>query len=152
TDGGGLSASTSFLLTVGNPNTLPMITSIADQTTPENLPLTNIFFFVFDDETSPGNLVVTASSSNSNLVSNANLNIYPSQTNRLTVTPTAGMSGTTVITVTVTDSDGANASTSFLLKVFEPQITALTPESIAAGVTNLLLTVNGSNFVNGATV
>src|SRR5437667_9906118 len=74
----------------GQSNTPPIITAIGDQITSQNIGITNIFFFVSDAETSPSNLVVTASSSDTNLVPNANLNIAETSTNRLlTIKPAA---------------------------------------------------------------
>ena len=75
-------------------------------------------FTVSDSQTAASNLVVSAVSSDPNLVPAASLVFGGSGTNRtLTVTPAANQSGIVVITVTVTDATGLTASDSFTLTV-----------------------------------
>ena len=85
-------------------NTPPTISDIPDQTTPQNTPEGPIAFTVGDAETAPGSLTVTGSSSNTTLVPNANITFGGSGANRtVTVSPASGQTGTTTITVTVSD-------------------------------------------------
>ena len=63
------------------PNQPPSISDIANQTTPEDTPLT-VNFSISDAETSPANLTVTATSDNQVLVNNANLTLGGSDANR----------------------------------------------------------------------
>jgi len=111
-----LNASTVFVLTVNAVNDPPSISDILDQTVAGSAtaPLT---FTVSDLETLSASLTVTGVSSNPALVPDANLIFGGSGADRtVTATPVPGQSGTTIITVTV--SDGAlTASDSFVLTV-----------------------------------
>jgi ABC-type antimicrobial peptide transport system permease subunit len=74
-------------------------------------------FTVGDAETAAANLTVTASSSNTALVPNANVVLGGSGASRtVTVTPLANQSGTTTVTVTVNDG-AATASDTFTVDV-----------------------------------
>ncbi|MBI3418062.1 MAG: VCBS repeat-containing protein [Verrucomicrobia bacterium] len=67
-----------------------------------------------DLETPPGALLVKATSSNQELVLDQNLFLGGTGTNRtMSIFPTANVRGEAIITVTVTDGDGASARTSF---------------------------------------
>ncbi len=130
---GTASASTAFALTINPINDAPTITPISDQTTAENTPTSAIPFNIGDAETPAANLTISASSSVTTLVSNGNIDLGGSGSDRtITLTPTAGQSGTTEITITV--SDGAAAtSTSFTLTVSSvndaPTITAISNQT-----------------------
>lgn len=98
--------------------TPPTITDIADQTILEDTNTGAIPFTVGDAETPVGSLTVTATSSNTTLVPNANIVLGGSGASRtVTVTPAANQSGTATITVTVTDGDTMTATDTFLLTV-----------------------------------
>jgi hypothetical protein len=72
-----------------------------------------------------GDLALSAASSNLTLVPVANILSGGSGTNRtVIVTPTAGMTGTATITITVTDAGGLSDDTAFELTV-EPHRTYL---------------------------
>ena len=95
----------------------PYINDIADQSTKQDTPTGAIDFTVDDDEAAPANLTVTAASSNTALVPDANIVLGGSGTNRtITLTPAAKQSGTTTITVTVDDGGSASIDT-FVLTV-----------------------------------
>ncbi len=98
-------------------NSPPTISTIADQTVLENDTTNAISFTVDDVDSSASILVVTAESSNLTLVSPSGIVLSGSGTTRsITVTPNANQSGTVSITVTV--SDGAIAtSTTFILTI-----------------------------------
>ncbi len=98
-------------------NTAPTISPIGNQTTPEDVTLGPLAFSIGDAESSAGSLTVSAQSSNSALVPVASISFGGSGASRtLTVTPQPNASGTTNLTITV--SDGANsASTVFTLTV-----------------------------------
>lgn len=123
TDDNGESASDTFDLFVSS---LPTISDITDKITPIDTASGPHDFTVGDTETPPGLLVVTASSSDTTLVPNANIALGGSDANRtITLYPVSGKSGTTVITVSVTDEHGGSASDSFTLVVnAPPQLTA----------------------------
>jgi surface-anchored protein len=102
-------------LTVGN---APTISDIANQFVTENTTSGAIAFTVGDVETAAGDLVVTATSSATNIVPNANLVLGGSGANRtLTITPAVNRVGSTMITVTVTDAGGLQSSDSFVLTI-----------------------------------
>ena len=106
-DPGGLSATDTFVLTV---NSAPTISEIADQTVISGLAVGPVSFTVKDWETPAGDLTVSASSSNTGLVPNANIILGGTGGERtITVVPVAGQTGTAAITVSV--SNGAATTT-----------------------------------------
>ena len=123
TDSEGQTATTSFVVNVSDNNPAPTITSIAPQTTTVNKATGLINFVVGDQGTQIGDLTVTATSGNTTLVPNspANIVLMTSAGNpasrSLLITPAADQTGVAIITVTVRDSGGKEASTSFALSV-----------------------------------
>src|SRR4030095_536333 len=94
----------------------PTIEDIANQTTNQDT-VKNVTFNLGDDT---GSLIatVTATSSNTTLVPNANLVFSGSGGSRnLQITPAANQSGMTTITVTVTATNGRTATDTFDLTV-----------------------------------
>ena len=117
-DPDGASASSSFLLTVDPVNDLPTISHLADQVTAGSTPTAAVPFTIGDVETPAERLTLTGSSSNTKLVPNSNIVFGGVGADRtVIVTPADSQSGTAVITVTVTDSDGGAASETFELIV-----------------------------------
>ncbi|HKQ39965.1 MAG TPA: tandem-95 repeat protein [Verrucomicrobiae bacterium] len=107
---GTLSSSNTFTLNVNAVNDPPTISTIDPQTTSEDVPTTNIGFTVADPETQPTNLTVTASSSDTTVVPNANIalvNLGNSRTIR--VAPGTNQNG--LVSITVRVSDGTNSQT-----------------------------------------
>lgn len=105
-----------FAVTVGATNDPPSITAIANQETDEDAPLL-VPFTVGDAETPAALLTLAATSSNSNLVAVAGLAFDGSASNRfLIVTPRPNQSGTTTVTVAVSDGTLTNTA-AFLLTV-----------------------------------
>jgi hypothetical protein len=154
TDGDGGAANDTFVLTVTGTNDPPVITDIADQATSEDTAAGPIAFTVSDAETPAGSLTLAASSSNTNLVPDANIQFGGSDSNRtVTVTPAANQFGSAVITVTVTDTNGSTASDAFVLTVNAvndpPTLNALTDLVLNQGAGPQ--TVNLSGLGTGAT-
>lgn len=117
TDAGGGTSSDSFIVTITQVNDAPTISDIADQTIDANTSTAALPFTIGDIETATSALTVTATSSNTMLVPNANLALGGSDSNRtLIATPAANQSGTATITVTVSDGT-LSASDTFLLTV-----------------------------------
>lgn len=114
TDGGSQTATRTFTIAVG----VPTITTISNQTTAANTPVT-VTFTVNDTETAPAGLVVTATSSNTTLVPNANLVLTGPDSGgacSYLITPASGQTGSTTITITVSDGT-STAQTSFNMTV-----------------------------------
>src|SRR4029077_3667684 len=93
------------------------ISDVADHLTTVDTPTPPIPFTVNHADQPASNLVVTATSSNPTLVPTNNIVFGGSDSNRtVTVTPASGLTGTTTITLTVSDG-GLSASDSFVLTV-----------------------------------
>ena len=151
---GSLSSSNTFTLTVNPVNDPPTISTIDPQTTSEDVATTNIIFIVGDPETQPTNLTVTATSSDTTIVPNANIalaNLGNSRTIR--VTPGANQNG--LVSITVRVSDGTNFQTTAfnltILAVNDPP-TLAQPSNITtnedAGLISVPLTGIGSGAAN----
>src|SRR5207249_1160450 len=83
-------------------NSRPTISSITDQTTPEDIPAGPISFTIADAETAADALVLSASSSNTNVVRNTNIVFGGSGGNpTVTITPITNLFGTTTITISI---------------------------------------------------
>ncbi len=106
-------ASASFNLdvteTIGGGNDAPYISPISAQTSPVNKTLGPVYFTVSDDETSPNQIQISASSSNTSLVGNSQMKIQSSGTTRaLYLRPYKNKTGKTIITISA--FDGENTS------------------------------------------
>ncbi len=118
TDTGGLSDSETFHLIVNLVNQPPTITSLDDQSTDEDVALGPLAFTISDGESQEADLMVTAVSSDESVISNAAIQLGGVAANRtLTMTPQPDASGTTEITVTVTDEGGLSSVETFLVTV-----------------------------------
>lgn len=101
-------------------NAPPSISSIGDQSYDLGDTILPVDFTVGDAETPLNELVLSASSSNQALVDNANLTLTGTEANRsLNITPTSNATGSTTITVDVSDGE-ATTSESFTLSVTDP--------------------------------
>ena len=107
----GVTASTQTLvLTVNAINDAPTITRIADQTIEQDAATGALAFSISDLETEAAALSVTATSSNSSLVTSSGVQMGGSTgTRTIKVTPAAGQAGSANISLTV--SDGSLSST-----------------------------------------
>ena len=117
-DQGSMTGGWSLEITTALDNALPTISDIVDQATTAGVPSASIPFTVGDLETPVANLVISGTSSDQALVPNGNLVFGGSGASRtLVVTPSAGVSGTSTITVSVSDGNGGVATDSFVLTV-----------------------------------
>ncbi len=121
---------------VDNPNDAPIISTVSDISILEGGESGTISFTIGDTETGSGELVVSASSSNLSLLANEGIALSGSGANRsLALFPVGGASGTSTVTLSV--SDGTNTTTgTFLLTVQSitaPTITSIGDISIAVG-------------------
>jgi uncharacterized repeat protein (TIGR01451 family) len=115
---GTATTSTSFILTVNSVNDPPTISDVGDRSINEDGNTGSVGFSVADVEDPNGSLVLSGSSSNTQLVPNANIVFGGSGGSRnVKVTPAPDQFGTALITLRVTDSDGGSATDAFLLTV-----------------------------------
>ncbi|MBB6429520.1 DUF1800 family protein [Algisphaera agarilytica] len=101
------------------PNTAPTIVGLTNQSTVINTPTAALSFVVDDFATPADSLAVTAVSDNPGVVTDANIVVTGSGSNRsVVVTPEPGEVGSAIITLTV--SDGSMSSTaSYIVSVTE---------------------------------
>ena len=115
-NGGAPTSSQQYPYSAGN--THPTITQIANQTILEDTNMTGVNFTIGDAEDPVTNLTVTATSSNTGLVPNANLFLSAvSADMTINATPLADQFGNTTINITVNDTGGLTNSTVFNLEV-----------------------------------
>jgi hypothetical protein len=114
----GSSASTDTFSVVVNPvNDAPTISDIANHLTQEDTPTASIHFIINDIETSANELLITAFSSNRELLPEININFEGENQNRtVTLAPAANLFGTSTITITISDGE-LFASENFVLTV-----------------------------------
>lgn len=113
---GKLSTTRTFVLDVPAVNQPPSISALANLTTKQGT-ITSGSFTIGDQETSPGSLVVTASSSNTTLLSSSQIFLGGTGATRMVVlSPTVRLTGSATVTLSV--SDGTHVTrTSFILNV-----------------------------------
>jgi hypothetical protein len=120
-------------------NTAPTISSITDQNATAGGKVGPIVFTVGDAETAADLLAVVATSSNAVLVPTTGILLGGSSSSRtITITPTAGQTGTAIITVTVSDG---------VLLVTDAFVVAVSPANSAptiADVPNQTIAQGGS--------
>ncbi len=96
----------------------PVISAISNRTTLPNTAIGPINFTVSDAETAASNLIVTVSSSDTNVVPAAGLALAGADTDRsLTITPAANRSGKATLSISAVDGSGQGATRTFLLTV-----------------------------------
>lgn len=131
---GGWSLTVTAVGTSGGGSAAPTITDIPNQSTTVSTPTGAIPFTIADSDTPVASLTLAAGSSNPTLVPTNNIIFGGSGSNRIvTVTPAAGLTGTSTLSVTV--SDGTNSATdTFLLTVnavnTPPTISAVPDQTI----------------------
>ncbi|HXI50783.1 MAG TPA: Ig-like domain-containing protein, partial [Candidatus Saccharimonadales bacterium] len=135
TDGGGAQSSTSFLLTVRPVNDPPTITAVAAITIDENSSTPSLAFTVGDVETPAAALGMTAVALNSTLVAPSGISLGGTGANRtVAITPVTNQAGSSLIVLTVTDTNGASASQQFRLTVraLQAPLIQVQPAGVAA--------------------
>ena len=98
-------------------------------------------FYVYDDVTSPTQLVVTVACADTNLVPAAGLTLQPVDSYgdwSLTLTPSTGQTGTTTLTFSATDDTGFTAITNVTLTVFYSPPVTIPDTNLEAVVRNTL--------------
>lgn len=147
---GTVSTTETFKLTVEKVNDPPTIAAIANQTVNEDSTTNPIAFTVGDTETPAAALEISATSSNTDLISSDGITFGGSGTNRtLTLNPFADQNGTATITVKV--DDGTTVTTEeFDLTVNaqndEPTVDVLIPDQNAIAGAAFSFTVKADTF------
>ncbi|QAT83357.1 putative lipoprotein [Corallococcus coralloides] len=114
TNSQGQSAQGTVTLTITAVNDVPTLSPVADQRIPAGSSTGDLAFTVGDVETAADGLTVIATSSNPDLVPNAPANLIfgGSSTGRtLKVAPVANATGSTTITLSVSDGSGTTSTT-----------------------------------------
>jgi hypothetical protein len=137
----------SFLVMVNPVNDLPTINDVGNRTLLEDSTGTTIGLAIGDVETPATALVMSGTSSNQVLVPNGNITFSAGGSSRtVMIVPAANQFGTTLITLTVTDSDNGSTNDTFLLTVIPvndpPTLAFIAPLIINedCGTTNVTLT------------
>ena len=116
-DGGVTPATEEFTVTINPVNDAPTISDVSDQATNEGTTKT-ISFNVGDIDSPVANLTATGDSSNPVLVPNGNIKLSGTASLRTaSIIPVPNQSGTTTITLRVTDPGGQSTEDSFVLTV-----------------------------------
>ena len=111
------SVTESFQLTVNPVNDAPQLSTVADQTLDEDGQI-DVLISVADVDTPAGELTVDVESDNLQLLPTANAVVIGEGTDRvLSLQPSADAFGQATLTLTVTDTEGATMSQSFLVEV-----------------------------------
>ncbi len=115
-----MTSPTNTVVVAAAKNSLPTISTIADQTTIQDIPTAAIPFTVSDPETPAAGLALFASSANPLLIPTNNIVFGGSDSNRtVTLTPVSGATGTVAITIFVSDGS-LTTNTTFQLAVQAP--------------------------------
>lgn len=125
TDNSGNTGTTSFKFKINEVNDRPTIGRIEKQITYAGQPPAPVDFEVGDVETAPGSLTITATSSNTDLLPNQNIDIAGSGSTRtIRMFPIGQNQGITDITINVIDGGGGGGALStnrtFRLEVLPP--------------------------------
>lgn len=135
TDGVNAATTASVAVAIGNENDAPSIGAIADIVTNEDTTVGPIAFTVSDVDTSVNALTVTATSSDQNLIRDADILLGGSGANRtISLSPVANANGGPV-TITVSVSDGASVTT----ETFDVTITAVNDVPTISTIANVNL-------------
>jgi MYXO-CTERM domain-containing protein len=126
-------ATQQFTVTVDDVNDPPTISGVADQMTTEDSSITSLAVTVGDDGPA-SSLTLSASSSNTSVVANSGIAFGGSGTSRtVTITPVANASGSTIVTLTVSDgslTDTAEFDVEFTPVNDPPTLSAIQNQSI----------------------
>lgn len=101
----------------------PLISDVPDQVIAHSTGTGTLFITIGDAETAFAALTLAASSSNTTLVPNNVANLVVGGTNArrtISVVPVSGLTGSSVITLTVTDGEALTASSTFSVTVTAP--------------------------------
>jgi len=152
-DSEGLTASTSFDITVTEVNDAPKIGMITDQTTLEDTAISGISLTPTDQEDAPCSFNITATTTDLALIPNENITFTCNDgTYQFTITPVENQNGVVTVIITLTDSQGLTASTQFDLTITAvndaPVLVNPIPNRIATEGTAYAYTIPSNTFVD----
>jgi hypothetical protein len=133
-------------------NAAPIVSAVPAQTVNQDTPTAPLAFTVSDDG-GAGSVIVTASSSDPNLLPARGLVLSGTTGNRsITVTPGEDATGSANVTLTATDMGGQSVSTSFpvTVKTVSQSIASYTTSAFALMETDTPVQVSGFTFVQDA--
>ncbi|MEO8016400.1 MAG: hypothetical protein ABI769_01190 [Pseudomonadota bacterium] len=134
-------------------NYAPTLSAIADQTSDQDTMVGPIEFSVADQESAASALTVTAVADGASVVPADGVTLGGSGAMRtITVTPLEAATGAVMVTLTVTDPDGAVATRAFRLTVNArpASVRDTTLSTFAKGETDDVTVVNGLTFTQDA--
>jgi hypothetical protein len=162
-DANGGTATSSFVVTVNPVNDLPTITAVQNVLAAVGVSLSPINVTIGDVETPATSLIVTATSSNQALITDAGIQVSGTGAARtVAITPVANATGTATITLTVDDTTGGTTTQTFTVTISNPptitdiadQVTLEDTATASAAFTigdvetlpdNLIITTSSSN-------
>ncbi|ETR69405.1 MAG: hypothetical protein OMM_03953 [Candidatus Magnetoglobus multicellularis str. Araruama] len=152
-DSEGLTASTSFDITVTEVNDAPKIGMITDQTTLEDTAISGISLTPTDQEDAPCSFNITATTTDLALIPNENITSTCNDgTYQFTITPVENQNGVVTVIITLTDSQGLTASTQFDLTITavndSPALVNPISNRIATEGTAYAYTIPSNTFVD----
>jgi uncharacterized repeat protein (TIGR01451 family) len=149
---GGLTASDVFVVTFTEVNDPPTINDVANRMINEDSPTGTTIGLSLGDVEAPAALILSGTSSNLALVPNGNITFSQTTNTSRTVTivPAPNQFGTTLITLTVTDSHSASTSDTFVLTVNPvndpPTLAILSPLTIQEDSGTINVSLSGISF------
>jgi hypothetical protein len=129
-------------------NTAPVVSAITDRSADQDTTLA-VSFGIVDRESDVGKLTLTAAADSGNVFPADGVVLGGSGTSRtLTLTPLEAATGTSILTVTLTDPDGASAARTFRVTVnaHAASIRNVALTTFAKGASDDATTVNGFTF------
>ncbi len=149
---GTLTTQETFTLSVIHVNEAPILSNISDMVTLEDIPAEPIDLTISDLETSTDLLTVTAVSDNTNLLPSGSIVLSGTNDIRtLSLTPNTNMTGSAVITVTVSDGSLSSQQT-FTLTVIPvndaPVLTDIPGQATSEDTTSNPITLNFNDVDN----
>jgi len=127
----------------------PTISTIGDQTVPQDGVSNPISFSISDPDSDIATLRVTAASNNKNVISNDGLTVGGNGASRtLTISPNERAFGTAQVLVTVIDPTGSSMTSTFAVNVTTMQVSfkAFATQTVAKDENTLPQTITGLSF------
>lgn len=148
-DEGGLTGTTTFTVNVNSPTlTPPTVSGIANQTVATGGTAGPLNFTIGDAQTPATSLSVTATAANGVLFPAGSLVITGSGADRrISLTPAIGQTGSSLITIAVTDSDSMTTNSTFTVTVTPPPATPPSISDIADQTVTMNTTGGPYSFI-----